>query len=79
MNFSALVTAPDEAFLLLAVLNMWNKVVFVSNKVKDEDKESWYHQETLAHVGGKVVGYYTEARSSETSPSSEKKSNGKPG
>ena len=85
-DFSQIVTTADEAFLIVAVLNLWNKVVAGSNKTKEE-KEELYHKETYAtrkdskHGGvERVIGYYTEQVTKGASPDNEKKksSNGKP-
>ena len=69
-NFSKIVSAPDEAFLLMSVLNNWNRVVDGSVVHTPDEKEEMFHKETYAKrdvknekeevIGYKIIGYYTE-------------------
>ena len=72
----------DEAFLLLGVLNMWNKVVFAGD-LTPEQKDSLKHEETFVErmdENGKprVLGYYTE-NIAQGERKDKEGSNGKPG
>ena len=80
-RYTVMASPYDEAFVLLGVLNMWNKVVFASS-LSQEEKENLKDSEThvVRTIDGKpkILGYYTENISQDTRLTKEG-SNGKPG
>lgn len=76
--FSKVVTSADEAYLILAVLNNWNKMVDSSN-LPESVKAGMMHTETLHRIDGKVVNYYTERISQKEKTKSPDGTTGKPG
>lgn len=76
-RYSEFVSRADEAFLLLGVMNIWNKVIDAS-PLSQEQKKEYFDDSTMAQLNNKFVGRYT-GNISQADRIAKDGSNGKPG